>query len=132
MSKPGIEIAMRLEEYSRKHPNLKLRLAQATKPKGLALMVSGDLESSNSADFLALAMETLPSAALAGGLSVELSHLGYISSTGVGALVTILTAAERYNLPFSLCAVPARTKSVFMALGLWSFFSVEETLREEE
>lgn len=60
-----------------------------------------------------------------GKLLVDLEHVGYISSTGVGALTQALTAARKRNTRFMLRNLQPKVRSIFMLLGLMDYFQEE-------
>lgn len=126
---PSIKAAF--SNFAKDHPGIELALTEATEPKALVIRVGGDLDTGNSAAFLRLALEVLESAKETGGLAVELSGLRYISSTGVGVLATLMTDAAKSGLPFMLCSVPQSAQGIFQALGLWSFFTTIDGIKEK-
>lgn len=113
------------------HSSVALRLLAPVDPPVLGISISGDLDTTNSADFLKLGSRLIPSALAAGGLMVELAGLRYISSTGIGALASLMTETEKREVPFFLTGVKPRAQSIFEALGLWSFFTVLPSFKEE-
>lgn len=119
------------EAFCAAHGSVKVKLAAPRSPPILGLRVAGDLDSSNSADFLKMATRLIPSAKAAGGFVIELSGLRYISSTGVGALASLMTESGKQNLSFHLSEVQPRSQSIFEALGLWAFFDILPPLAEE-
>jgi len=119
------------EAFCAAHGSVKVKLAAPRSPSILGLRVAGDLDTSNSTDFLKLAVRLIPSAKAAGGFVIELSGLRYLSSTGVGALASLMTESGKQNLSFHLSGVPPRSQSIFEALGLWAFFDILPTLVEE-
>jgi anti-sigma B factor antagonist len=119
------------EAFCAAHASVKVKLAAPSSPPILGLRVVGDLDTSSSTDFLKAATRLIPSAKASGGLVVELSGLRYISSTGVGALASLMTESGKQNLPFHLSGVQARSQSIFEALGLWAFFNILPPLVEE-
>jgi anti-anti-sigma factor len=58
-------------------------------------------------------------------LLIDLEHVGYISSTGVGALTQALTAARKRNTHFVLRNLQPKVRSIFMLLGLMDYFEEE-------
>lgn len=105
------------------HTSASLKLLAPLDPPILGLAITGDLDTTNSADFLRIGSRLIPSAQAAGGYMIDLSGLRYISSTGVGSLATLMTESEKRGLAFFLTGVQPRAQSIFEALGLWSFFS---------
>lgn len=113
-----------LGSFSSKHEGTVLSIGESRDPRALSLSVEGVLDSNDSHEFLAIGTLTLIEARDFGGLVIELSRLGYISSQGVGALVNILTEAKRRDIPFYLRALPEHARTIFDLLGFTSFFDI--------
>ena len=58
---------------------------------------------------------------------VDLEHVNYISSTGVGALAAAMISARKRDLPFKLRNIQPKVRSVFELLGLMKFFEEART-----
>lgn len=56
-------------------------------------------------------------------LVVDIGEVGYISSAGVGALTTALSAARKRDVELKLRGIQPKIRSVFELLGFMSFFS---------
>jgi anti-anti-sigma factor len=55
-----------------------------------------------------------------------MTDVGYISSTGVGALAQLLSAAAQRSVPFRLRNLSPRCEAIFSTLGLLAFFNTEK------
>jgi len=55
-------------------------------------------------------------------LYIDLSNVSYIPSLGVGALSTALVASMKKNIPFYVCNIKPKVRSVFDMLGLMLYF----------
>jgi len=62
-----------------------------------------------------------------GEIFVNLTEVSYISSAGVGALSTALTNAEKHFIDLVLLDVPDSVKRALTALGLISYFTIENS-----
>jgi anti-anti-sigma factor len=111
-----------LEAFASRHPRTRLSCVVSSSPPGLVIQVFGDLDTDNSQDFQKTIVESFPAAKGMGGLILDLSQLKYISSTGVGALTSLLVSARGLQLAFLIAAIPDRVKSIFDILGFTSFF----------
>ncbi len=111
-----------LDAFRTRHPRTQLVSLESSSPPALVVRVIGDLDTDNSQDFQKALGEALPAAKVLGGLILDLTELKYISSTGVGALTSLLVAARGFQLPFLIAAIPDRVKSIFDILGFTSFF----------
>jgi anti-anti-sigma factor len=122
----GVSQALRdsLASFSTKHEGTVLSLVESSYPRALCLSVDGVLDANDSQEFLVLGTLIIIESKAFGGLVVELSRLGYISSQGVGALVNMLTEAKRRDLPFYLKALPAHARTIFDLLGFTAFFTI--------
>lgn len=116
-------IAEGIGRLAAKNEGLSLAVDESERPRGLVLRIDGRLDSNNSGDFREFASEVLREAHAFGGLVIDLSKVGYISSTGVGALTFLLADAKRHEIPFYLQGMSEHTKSVFDVLGFTAFFS---------
>ncbi len=56
-------------------------------------------------------------------LYVDLSNVSYIPSLGVGALSSALVAAMKKRIPFYVCNIKPKVRSVFDMLGLMPYFT---------
>jgi anti-anti-sigma factor len=93
----------------------------------LLLALSGELDLKTSNDLTPILEAAILECPPMGRLVLDLSRVGYISSTGIGLLTTSMIAAEKRDLAFILLDVPARVRNVMNTLGLMAFFKVEDS-----
>jgi anti-sigma B factor antagonist len=113
-----------LASFSARFPRTGCRLLESLEPRALVLTFEGSLDGSNSQAFHDLLLTLFPDAKGKGGLIIDLAGLDYISSTGVGALTTILAEAQGHRLALMLCGLPEHAKSIFDLLGFTLFFDM--------
>jgi anti-anti-sigma factor len=117
--------------FSAKHPPSVVSFGVSMKPLALVMTIKSNLDGNNASDFRELASAALRESRPSGGLIIELSGVGYVSSTGVGAFANLLAEAKEHDIPFFLRGMTERTKAVFDLLGFTSFFAfVEDEGRE--
>ncbi|MDA8426006.1 MAG: STAS domain-containing protein [Treponema sp.] len=122
MSLDSGPLKIELSEFSIKHPDTRLSMAETSSPPGIVIKVDGALDTQNSGDFQVVLAGALEIAKEYGALVLDLSRLNYISSTGVGTLTNILVESRRHQLPFFLCAISVQARSILDVLGFTSFF----------
>jgi anti-anti-sigma factor len=91
----------------------------------LVLVLAGDLEMKASTDLAPLLDCALLECPPRGRLLLDLSQVGYISSTGVGLIATGMVKAESRSITLVLRDVPPRVRAIMDTLGLLSFFTLE-------
>ncbi|OHD82581.1 MAG: hypothetical protein A3J97_11730 [Spirochaetes bacterium RIFOXYC1_FULL_54_7] len=106
-----------------KASRLSIVLVDTASPPGLALLLSGDLDTDSSGMFQFFAVESLQEMKPPSTLIIDLSAVSYISSTGVGSLATILSETKRRSIKLSLCGIPKHVWNIIDLLGFTSFFS---------
>ncbi len=129
MSDPA-SLDAELAAFATAHPGTSLTRKTSAAPPALVVVVDGDLDTSDSPDFLKAALAALYEAKKDGGLIIDLAALRYASSTGVGALTSTLIEAKKSDIPFYLCGISKRVMSVFEVLGFSSFFTFIERYEE--
>lgn len=82
-----------------------------------SVSVSGEIDVSNAAD-VTQALEVLLKNAEVSAVTVDLSEVPYIDSTGIGALVGASHRAEEAGKNFSVSGVQPNVERVFGMLGL--------------
>lgn len=110
--------------YNEGHPHTQAAL---TRREGgdLCLALAGELDMKASSDVAPLLEAALSECAARGRLVLDLGCVGYISSTGVGLLSTLMVKAERRQVTLVLFNIPPRVRGIMDTLGLLSFFNVE-------
>ncbi len=117
-----LDEALRL--YNEGHPNAKAALSRRAQGE-LVLALAGELDMKASSDVAPLLEAALLECAARGRLVLDLSCVGYVSSTGVGLLSTLMVKAGRRTVTLVLLDIPPRVRAIMDALGLLSFFNVE-------
>jgi len=92
---------------------------------GLTLSISGYLELKVSYDLQNLFTQIIDGMNPGKRLTIDLSAVSYISSTGVGALTTALIEARKRNVDIVFRRVPKEVLSVLKVLGLTSFLPMD-------
>ena len=92
----------------------------------VTVSVRGRLETVNSVDFLRYVTEIISGAADGDILVMDLSRLDYISSTGIGALATILVNSRKKDLKLLLKNLQPKVREVMDLLGFTAFFTLVE------
>jgi len=115
-----------LGQFTAKHEELKLSLSECAEPPALVLCVDGVLDSANSQDFFNAASLVLADSRALGGLVLDLSSLSYLSSTGIGSMVSLLVASREQETSLYLRGMRPQVQALFDALGFNAFFSFLE------
>jgi anti-sigma B factor antagonist len=93
--------------------------------EGFDVVLSGDLDMKASSDLSPLLEAVLQECSAGSRLALDLSHVSYVASMGVGLLSTLMAKAERKAVNLVLVDIPPRVRQIMDVLGLLSFF-VEE------
>ena len=120
-----MSLASLIESHNELHPRARVEARAEAGQIGLTL--TGDLEMKSSNDLGPLLEAALLECPARGRLVLDLSGVGYISSTGVGLLATTMVSAEGRSITFVLLDIPARVRVIMDTLGLLTFFNVEES-----
>ena len=115
-----------LESYNERHPGA-LAVAHRRESGDIVLALGGELDmkaSSEASPLLESALRECPSH---GKLLLDMTRVGYVSSTGVGLLATTMVEANKLSIKLVLLNIPTRVWNIMNALGLLSFFAVEES-----
>lgn len=89
---------------------------------GLMVILTGSLDLECSRRLQDLLSWIIENQAGQSRLVVDLEHVNYISSTGVGALTIALTAARKRNTRFLLRNLQPKVRAIFQLLGLMDYF----------
>jgi anti-sigma B factor antagonist len=117
-------LAKELARFSERHDELRLSLGECLAPPALVLSAGGVLDTDNTQDFSAVSALALAEAAPSGGLILDLGGLSYISSTGVGAIMNLLSASRELKTMLYLRGMKPQVKALFDALGFNAFFVI--------
>ena len=120
-----MSLASLIERHNESHP--RARVEASASIGEIRLSLTGELEMKVSSDLGPLLEAALLECPARGRLILDLSGVGYISSTGVGLLATTMVAAEGRSITFVLLDIPARVRVIMDTLGLLTFFNVEES-----
>ena len=113
----------KIATFKAKVKRLPIVFVDTASPEGLAVCISGDLDTDSSYDFQAFMLEILREIKPASCLILDLSGLTYISSTGVGSLTTILSETRKHKIKLHICGVPKHIWNIIDLLGFTAFFS---------
>jgi anti-sigma B factor antagonist len=91
----------------------------------LDIHVSGSLEITNSAEFRQKAMKLIGGNPNVRRVRFVLDGLSYVSSTGIGAFVEIMTELKNRYIEITLSRVPSQVKKVIDLLGFTPFLGLE-------
>ncbi|MFA6505264.1 MAG: STAS domain-containing protein [Treponemataceae bacterium] len=94
---------------------------------GTNLFLTGSLDLQYSRDLQNLLLWLVDKQDGLTAIIVDLEHVNYISSTGVGALAAAMISARKRDLPFKLRNIQPKVRSVFELLGLMKFFEEART-----
>lgn len=106
-----------------KAARLSVVLVDTASPPGLALLLSGDLDTDSSSGFQSFVLDSLLEMKPQTTLIIDLASLTYLSSTGVGSLAAILSDTRRRNIRLSLCSIPKHVWNIIDLLGFTAFFT---------
>lgn len=112
------------DAFNLKHPSGSVTLAEDR--LGVVVCVSGSLELEISYDLQAFLMHIVDGCDPGTRIAIDLSEVGYISSTGVGALVNTLVDARRRGVGIIFRRIPQKILAILNVLGLSSFFPCED------
>ena len=125
MKEPGAELQEMAERYATRHGDSSIRLSSTARPPRLVVRLSGVLDTASSTDFHDFLRAAKGTAAMSGGLAVDLSGIHYVSSTGIGILSTAMIEYTKDRIPFALRCVPEKVRNIFEMLGLWTYFAID-------
>jgi anti-anti-sigma factor len=116
-----------LRDYDESHPQARIG-TRRSKSGDLVLALSGDLEMKTSSDMAPVLESALLECPPRGRLVLDLSCVGYISSTGIGLLTTTMISSDKRSITLALLDIPPGIKNIMDTLGLLSFFNVEASI----
>lgn len=125
MKEADAELLEKAERYAARHGDASIRLSRTERPPRLVVRLSGVLDTASSTDFHDFLRAAKATAAMNGGLAVDLSGLHYVSSTGIGVLSTAMIEYTQGRVPFALRCVPDKIRDIFQMLGLWTYFTID-------
>ena len=94
--------------------------------KTLQISLSGYLDTKNSNELNDAVLKELKNLPALKTLTVDLSRLSYISSTGIGVLSNIMVHCKKNNVEFFLCKTPDKIKKIMSQLGFLVYFKFKD------
>lgn len=98
-------------------------------PSLLVLELQGYLDTENSSLFLEF-VRTLLKEEERRSLVLDMEGLTYASSTGLGAMTSLLIDCRDSQVSLELCRIRPKVHSVMDLLGFTSFFSISEDVQQ--
>ena len=102
---------------------LSILLHDTASPPGLAVCLSGDLDTDSAGDFQSFVFDSLQNMKPQTTLILDLKELTYISSTGVGSLTAALNDSRRRNIKLAICNIPRQVWNIIALRGVAAFLS---------
>jgi len=109
-----------VEQLRNQLPPDSIRITEV--PEGCRIAISASLDLSFSRQLQKLLSAVIDCLGRDKDLTVDLEHVPYISSTGVGALSDALINARNRNINLYLAHLQPKVRAVFEILGLMAFF----------
>lgn len=119
-----MDLAGESESFNGRFPSSPIRVAEDR--LGIVTSVSGSLELEISYELQKLFARVVESTESGRRIVVDLSKVVYISSTGVGALISTVVDAKKRGVGIVFRSVPRKIASVLDVLGLTDFFPCED------
>jgi anti-anti-sigma factor len=120
-----------VEDFNKRSSALELNLTGSADPPALVVGATGLLDTDSSPSFYVIVESMLAEAQAAGGLILDVEHIRYISSAGVGVCMTLFVETTKQDIPYFLYKVPACVRSVIGVLGYSSYFSYLDAYKAE-
>ena len=113
-----------VEEHNRAHPELTLGINPVQDGR-VVVDVAGRLDLDSSAQIRSI-FDTIITALPSGGhLAVDLGRVYYISSTGVGMLISLLIQTMKQSKSFSVVHPQPQVLKIIELLGFSKFMNIE-------
>jgi anti-anti-sigma factor len=113
-----------IARYNSEHPELTLVVSPVINDR-VIVKVNGRLDLETSTHLKPIIDAIITGIPTGGLLTLDLEHIQYISSTGVGLLATILVQTIKQSKNFSLSRIQAPVQKVIELLGFSSFLNIE-------
>ncbi|NJL71910.1 MAG: STAS domain-containing protein [Candidatus Competibacteraceae bacterium] len=115
-----------IRKFNAAHPNagVEMRTTGQGEP---VLAISGELDMKASTDLSAVMAEFFDGVLQSQRVIVDLFGVEYISSSGVGVLISAMTNAQRRSARLVLRGVKPRVRNVLQLLGFLSYFHIEDS-----
>jgi anti-anti-sigma factor len=115
-----------LEAYNERHPTVPVEIRRE-EPGLLELAILGELDMEASSGLKPLLEAALQYCPERGRLVLNLSHVAYIASMGVGLVSSLMVIAGKKSVSLILLDIPPRVRKIIETLGLLSFFNEERS-----
>jgi anti-anti-sigma factor len=96
----------------------------------LLIEVQGILDTNNSSFFSDIIIKIIEYYKTSKIIIIDVFKITYISSTGIGSLVTILTHTRKRSINIHLLKMNEKLKDIFTLLGFTSYFSFINDIKE--
>lgn len=91
------------------------------------LQVTGEIDASSSIELDAALKEA---SEIASKILIDLEHLEYISSAGLGVFISYLEELKKKNIQLVIFALSEKVREVFEILGLQHLMNIKSTKEE--
>jgi anti-anti-sigma factor len=119
-------LAEAVHRYNEAHPLAPVTISRP-QAEAVVLGLAGELEMKSSSELGPVLEAALLVTPPRGRLILDLGGLSYVSSTGVGLLVSTMVNAGKRSIALVLRNTPPRVLSVMDLLGFVRFFAFEES-----
>jgi anti-anti-sigma factor len=113
-----------IARYNSEHPELTLAISAPSNSR-VIVKVNGRLDLETSTHLKPIIDAIITGIPAGGLLTLDLEHIQYISSTGVGLLAAILVQTIKQSKNLSLSRIQAPVQKVIELLGFSSFLNIE-------
>ncbi len=90
----------------------------------IVVKVEGSLDTDNSQAFYCFACDVVEASAFFSEIKFDLAGLEYVSTTGIGSLVSVFSFARQEDVEISIVNMNGKIRSLIDALGLTPFIKV--------
>jgi len=90
----------------------------------VVVKVEGSLDTDNSQTFYCFACDVVRASTFFSEIKLDLAGLEYVSTTGVGSLVSVFSFARQEDVELSIVNLNGKIRSLIDALGLTPFIKV--------
>jgi len=115
--------------FNDRHENLRTRVEFPddfgnTFRQTIVVKVEGSLDTENSQDFYCFACDVVEASTFFSEIRLDLAGLEYVSTTGIGALVSIFSFSRQEDVELTIVNMNGKIRSLIDALGLTPFIKV--------
>ncbi len=119
-----MEVLSDIEKFNRQNKYVKVHAR--IDASSYIVYFSGQIEMQSSTELQTLLFATIDGLQAGLRLCLDLAAVTYISSTGVGTLVSSMIKAEKRHIPFVLRNVSNHVSKILDALGMLQYFNIED------